>query len=420
MSNKNRRDVLAKNDPFRITDEVAAPTLRDTDSQLFSGKEKFAEVDSRRQVATPHSIYEIFPDVTQPRRAMPSAVRAEWDGQVESLGALLRLWEQAINDERAAQGNPLKFDVLELLNFENPHDSEGHGAASYLESAFLEIVQLAASIRRDGLTNPITIMRTSTPNIFRLETGERRWLAYHLLATYFPHEDKWRTIPARKVETFNVWRQASENTARQDLNAIGKARQYAVLMMDLLTRETGMEFQAFDAFPHERQYYAQVLATDKTPYGKRDVLLNAMGLKSPAELNRCRKMLALPDRVWTAADDLSTAQALLLQIEGLSEDQAFQIVSSWNDSEAAEAVAAKTAEGDDTAAKTTAERAAVSPDDIERNLERVRLSIAKTFGKLRRSEKISPKQREQFRTALTEYERMHSQWLSDIKNWLDS
>ncbi|NWF69083.1 MAG: ParB N-terminal domain-containing protein [Chloroflexi bacterium] len=412
MSSNRRKELLSKSNVFGTPEEKAAPTLRDFDAQVYSGLDKFKD-DANKHVVKLVSIYEILPDVTQPRRALPSAIRAAWDGSTQSLPRLFTLWEQEVRAERAARGETRHFDLLEMLTLEPRPDADEEAPLGALEDALLKVINLAASIRRDGLTNPVTAVRLGA-TAYRLETGERRWLAYHLLAAFFPADDKWKKIPTRLVEEINVWRQASENTARQDLNAVGKARQYAVLMMDLLAHEQGVQFAPFEQFTHERQYYAQTLAFDKTPYGKREVLLNAMGLKSPAELNRCRKILALPDSVWTLADDLSAPQAALLACEGLPEEAAWQIVSSWNDSAPA-AAAEATAESAPAATARTRE----TLDEVARNLERVRQSVVKAYVRIQR-EGGSPQERQQLLQALDDYERLHQQWLMDIRNHLAS
>ncbi len=333
MSGKNRRDVLAQNNPFSSTEETKAVTFEQTDSELFG---KIAERDDAKLVAPSVPIIEIYPNPMQPRRALPSTIRALWDSDPQTLGAVFDAWEEKVNEERQEKGNRERFDVERLLLVEGREDTPENeeSRTTPLEKTFLEIIRLAASIHRDGLLNPISAAYLRVEKVYLLETGERRWLAYHLLASKFPKEKQWKRIPTRTVEHVSVWRQASENTARQDLNAIGKARQFSVLTMDLVEKEKGTEFQPFDHFDSERGYYAQVLSVESVPYGKRDVLLNAMGLKSPAELSRCRDLLSLPDSVWFLADDKSVPQSTLLECKGKSEEEAYQIVSSWNDSDA--------------------------------------------------------------------------------------
>jgi hypothetical protein len=291
------------------------------------------KLDTGRIVARPISIFEIYPDPTQPRRAIPSSARQGWDGSPAGIESVLIAWHSAVEEE-----SQRRFDLDAYLDVRNGQDADEDDNEERrigpVEAEFRKLVDLVAAIYRDGLTNPITVahMSNQSASTYRLETGERRWLAYHLLHANFPHDDQWTKILARIVDNPNVWRQASENSARNDLNAIGKARQYALLMMALYS-ERGEVFKPFDRFEHERHFYSQALILDAVPYGRRDQLLSAMALKSPAELTRCRALLGLPDAVWTLADDLNAPQSVLLECASLPEKTALQIVSSWNDLE---------------------------------------------------------------------------------------
>jgi ParB-like chromosome segregation protein Spo0J len=268
-----------------------------------------AEIDSRRRMARPVSIFEIYPDRTQPRRVVPSVVRQHWDGDPHTTATLFDAWLHEI--ERLV-GAPLDLaGYLEQAYL--PDDVEGNdGEADMIETplkpvekALLGLADLAVSIRRDGLLNPVTVAREG--RFYRLETGERRWLAYHLLHLYYPDED-WSRMPAHLVEAVSVWRQASENNARADLNAIGRARQLAILLMDLLA-ERGLSFRSLDEVLaeglSERVYYAQVAdgTVYRVPRGEGERLLSAMGLKNPTQLRQYRNLLRLPDELWREADD---------------------------------------------------------------------------------------------------------------------
>ncbi len=279
---------------------------------------EFADLDSRRRPARPISIFEIYPDRSQPRRAVPSAVRQHWDGDPAHVPDLFEGWLHEI--EQA--GRP-DFDLAAYLeqaylpdNVEGNDDEGDHhdqllSQYSALERALLGIADLAVSIQHSGLTNPITVARHGP--VYQLETGERRWLAYHLLNLYYP-EDEWTKIPAHTVDQVSVWRQASENNARADLNAIGKARQLAILLMDLL-QEQGMQFRSFDEVVgsglSEREYYAQVADgnTYRVPRGEGERLLIAMGLKNPTQIRQYRSLLRLPDDIWQKADDQNWAES---------------------------------------------------------------------------------------------------------------
>ena len=296
--------------------DFSQPTHADVNPHLTSNLEALRAREGERIVARPVSIFEIDPDALQPRRVVPSFARQEatpWE--------MIQVWWHY------AESNRDQIDLAAFFQGDGEIYSE---SPSRVEAGFLELVALARSIQREGLTNPISVVRVG--DRYRIETGERRWLAYHLL--YQVEGERWQKIPSRIMDDLDVWRQAAENNARANLNAIGKARQYAILVMDLYAQR-GEQFGEPGRFPHERDFYAQALRFDNVPYGTRDTILAAMALKSPAELTRCRNLLELPVSVWTLADDYNVPQSVLLQAATMSENEALRYienVSSWNDS----------------------------------------------------------------------------------------
>ena len=130
-----------------------------------------------------------------------------------------------------------------------------------------------------------------------------------------------------------MWRQANENNARDDLNAIGRARQYALLMMDLHGHD---QFKSLAECKTERQYYAQAESLS-APYGQGERLLNAMGVSSRSALTRYRKLLSLPDAVWQGGDDYDVSEEILTRLAKMSKREAVavfkQIVLGQNSSE---------------------------------------------------------------------------------------
>ncbi|TVR22814.1 MAG: hypothetical protein EA396_05350 [Anaerolineaceae bacterium] len=325
MSKREQRRQQGAAWTDQTTDEGrnASSSLRDVTAQGYGLN---IAPNQQRIIAKPVSIFDIQPDLAQPRRTIPSSIRTAWDGDPKGVKALFMVWWGEVQRERgeAAGKDELPFDLgayLESGQTERTADEDAtHEASGPLERSLLQITMLAASIRRDGLINPVTVEQGKNSR-YRLETGERRWLAYHLLHAWFDGHDgrpdereEWDTIPARVVEKFDVWRQASENNARDDLNGIGKARQFAVLMMDL----RGMEnFRPFSAFENEQDYYAQV-AEMASPYGSREQLLNALGINSPSVLTRLRHFLRLPHEIWRGADDYNLSEEILEELYGIA------------------------------------------------------------------------------------------------------
>lgn len=343
---KRRRDRHQPGDPFE-TAELDAPSFESVDQAGYSGQTTMQGPLAQRTVETPikHlSILKISPDPHQPRRTVPHSLRAhlgtDW---YQDPAKLFNTWEQLIQEQ---QTEKVKKDVemfsIDALLFppENAEANEDKGEGidtegerSTLESALLKIINLAISIHRDGLTNPITLVRNPVDG-FTIETGERRWLAYHLLYTKTQHDD-WKRIPAQIVDHADVWRQATENSARDDLNAISKARQLALLSMDLLwqkhTHNEGTNaptdlFQPLTAFTHERDFYAQVV-NHRLPVGANAKLLNALGVEHRSAITRYRKLLELADDVWDLADDNDWSEGFLRELVGLPAEDALALAA---------------------------------------------------------------------------------------------
>jgi hypothetical protein len=125
-----------------------------------------------------------------------------------------------------------------------------------------------------------------------------------LLNAYFPDEN-FKTIPANIQDSVDVWRQASENNVREDLNAVGKARQLALLLMHLIFEHNQTEFRPINAFDHELDFYAQVADGNayRVPQGTYERLLTGTGLKNNSQVRRYRAILTLDRSTWDRADD---------------------------------------------------------------------------------------------------------------------
>ena len=327
----SRRDQLAGIDPLSRGsgdgDEKprSSMSMSEADAALFG---ELSRRESTRQTVRPVSIFDIHPDIKQARRAVPTHARAHWSGDPRDIADLFNAWLGIIAEERRLSTQPpfdlndhLWAEVVESRQRDGEEETRAYDPGP-IERAFRAVIDLAVSIRRDGLANPITIQRTG-PNVYQLETGERRWLAYHILYGYFngdggkPQErDRWEGIPSIVVDDFSVWRQASENTARADLNAIGRARQFAILLMDLLSRQ-GRTFKTYESLvkpgESDRPYYAQV-GDARVPKGKGEILANALGVSHRAAFTRARILLGLPDEIWLAGDNLDIPEDELLRL----------------------------------------------------------------------------------------------------------
>lgn len=278
--------------------------------------------DSGRVVARPTPISTIWADVKQPRRAIPINIRLHWDGNPASVAQLLTDW---LRVAEAEAGSPI--DVVALLN------GEGDGIDSdkfpSVAQEFMALARLAQGIQRDGLINPITVIESDGKLL--IESGERRWLAYHLLNMHLG--ETWAKIPAAKGNTNDsVWRQATENTQRRALNAIGMARQIALLIMAARgtpPMASGTQYLDYDEIvkngASDRRFYAQVADGNmhRIPRGMGERIQAAMGL-GMEQLSQYRRLLRLTedepvnDALWTRADVENWPEGWLREVSTLT------------------------------------------------------------------------------------------------------
>jgi hypothetical protein len=293
--------------------QAPAPSVVETDEAMFGETRK---AEKQRGASKLVSIFDIQPDITQPRRAIPANLRdipiASTFKPTYANSDLFEYWVYEVGAERALLLNidlnqpfaigeysasyAFQYDVYFGGGDERDIDDE-LAEPGPTENALLDIVNLAISIQRDGLINPIGVARWGDKYI--IETGERRWLAYHLLYAY-TRDERWSHIPTRVMDSFDRFRQATENTQRGDLNAVARARQYALLLMELW-QQRGETFQPYEAFETDRAFYAQV-ADKPAPDGLNELLLNACGIKSKSMAARYRKVLRLTDQEWAIAE----------------------------------------------------------------------------------------------------------------------
>lgn len=282
-------------------------------AKLGRGREKIRQTQ----------IESISPNPSQPRRAIPSSVRQYWSGSSdqESMANFFNRWLDEIELERQDMGIAEQFPLDDFLAGRETPRTSGIEKEDELEQinsrqigakekSLMLVIELAASIKRDGLINPISIAQKDL--LWEIETGERRWLAYHLL-NWRMGGNEWQKIPARQVDGVSIWRQATENNARADLNAIGKARQFALLLMDVRAEKEAESFADFNSFEHEQGYYAQVSdgTVYRVPRSRGEDILNAMGLENPVQLRQYRALLRLPQPVWEWADDLNWTESFI-------------------------------------------------------------------------------------------------------------
>lgn len=248
-------------------------------------------------------IHSIYPDPAQPRRAIPSELRDKWDVNKDPFEDLIAYWFTYMEPDFDLDAYLLDGETKRArLGSDNEPLNPDFQPTNAVQASLLHLLELASSILRDGLTNPITVSRIGRD--YMIETGERRWLAYQLLHVYFEDtgDTDWSKIPARILTERSVWRQATENNARQNLNAISRARQLSILLMDIHGWEN---FRPISDFEAEQDFYAQVGdgRVWRIPREKTEQLLKAMGLTNQTQLRQYRAILRIDQRSWELADD---------------------------------------------------------------------------------------------------------------------
>jgi hypothetical protein len=245
------------------------------------------------------SIDQIFPDPVQPRRSMPDDLRARWIAG-ERVSGLLDEWQGRVSLAIRKAGLPalvgLPRNYINDYQEDTPLDEVSEKTAQLPPgiAPWIELLRLAASINQAGLEQPVTAYASSEKQ-YVLIVGERRLLAFHVLQWigYAGHDQ----IPALKRERYNIWSQAFENGARQNLNAISKARQLALLLMEMNDVWQPLE----DGTQPDQAWYAQT-ADLRVPYGKAEAVATVLGLSGPVAIRQYRRFLRLPEEVWNLAD----------------------------------------------------------------------------------------------------------------------
>ena len=288
---------------------------------------QIAAADSEFQAIEAVSIQEITPNPIQPRYSIPHDLSDIYELQPSTVVDILERWILEVQLET----RQTDFDIVShlrgqatdrgaLVETDESPSADGEQPAASKHAALMKLIDLAASIRRDGLSNPISLVHHG--DRYEIETGERRWLAYHILYWKFGDGDQrpdgsivnWSRIPSRIVNRVDVWRQASENNARDNLNAISRARQLALLLMDL---HGWQNFAPLPDCESEQAFYAQVAdgSVWRVPRGQGERLLNAMGLSNAAQLRQYRALLRLPADLWRRGDDEDLSEGELRKIK---------------------------------------------------------------------------------------------------------
>lgn len=265
-------------------------------------------------------IIKIYADPLQPRRIIPHEIRGEWDGDPAKMLDILQAWAALLYDS----GNDIP--IVKILK--RQQESSQYLTGEKFVDSFISLLGIAASIRAIGLNQAIGLRPISGDN-YRIIFGERRWTAFHLL-NHFLTDENFNTIPT-KIADVSEWQirsmQVSENNSREDTNAIGKAREFALL---LITARN--EINDYDP-PHtlntpdcDRPWYAQVANGEvhRIPRGMGPEFEQALGI-STKQMRNYRNLLKLTEdhqvnnTIWDTADDNDWAEGFMRDISSYLE-----------------------------------------------------------------------------------------------------
>lgn len=332
QKSRNRND---QQDVFDVNSNNNAGNLEDFASMMYRAPgagDELRKLESKPTRIKRLSLSQVQPDPTQARRVMPSVLRRQWIANPSDVVTVLNTWLEWANAE-ADQNDRPEINVPALLSRDTEEYKQGEPIPEEkpddvgpIESGFRALIQLAASIRLHGLANPVTVV-TLPDGKYQLETGERRLLAFNLLHMLpdYVNEQTFDTIPARVVEEKDLWRQAAENGARQDLNAISIARQLALLLMDIY-KDT-KPIAPWNPNLDENAWYSQVSDAKEfpIPYGRGSELAAAIGLKSANQIRQYRALLSLPKAVWELADELDWTEYRIREMLKVSRQRATEL-----------------------------------------------------------------------------------------------
>lgn len=300
MSNELNRQRAQKANPLG---GVSLDALMD---RMTGADEKSGSVVVSKTVG----IFTLRPDLQQPRRILPLSVRGTWNGDPQEVPRLLGTWLSVVNF-RLKTEIPIKEALLG--NWENKLSDE-----QKIDPAvwwFFDIVGLAVTIVKSGQREAVEFAEGV------LIDGERRWWATHMLNAWvgkWNDRDFSKILGAEKAKP-DVWAQAARNGARMALNAVGMARQLALLIMDMYEGDSGVKFDSFKmmVLPGEidRKFYAQVANGEiyRIKRGMGEQVMSATGLKSMDMLRKYRAVLSIPDGLWLKADEQNWSLAQVLE-----------------------------------------------------------------------------------------------------------
>lgn len=295
-----------------LLDKVTAATLEDY----------IIDVDDPQELRVERLLLELVrPDPVQPRRVLPDRIYYAFHNNKLTPTQALREIVQSAQVAARQRGRPFSGLTDLLPNPDDDNNEEQLAPLSPEEQLLRELVNLAVTIRDDGQVNPLTVVNMSegVTQLYRIETGERRYWATWLLRDFLPGYTgdgmiPCIIIPANVASTF---RQAKENTARSGLSAIALARQAALLLLTV----HGYEIPTHAV---DNDFYRQALELDSRGHGAE--ILSAMGGISKMRFSQLKTLLNLSDEALELADRHNVDEYRLRYVLNLSQEEHIEMV----------------------------------------------------------------------------------------------
>jgi len=281
-------------DPLEVRNDNA---LHDFDQQVYG---TLNIPDRGHIVAKPIDVFSVRPDIQQPRRILPMAVREDWNGDPAGVPVVLRRWLEYVNHVIG-----MKLPIKQVLLGEWESTLTDAQKNEPIVWSFFDIAGLAITIAEIGQREAVEYAEGV------LIDGERRWWATHMLNTWagkVAGRDFSKILAAEKPKP-DVWAQATRNGARTQLNAVEMARQVALLIMAMYEGDPGVSFNSFKQLvlpgSSDRAFYAQVANGNvyRIKRGMTEKVMAATGLKSDSAVRNYRSLLNIPDALWVKADE---------------------------------------------------------------------------------------------------------------------
>lgn len=262
----------------------------------------------------------VRPDPIQPRRVLPDEIHQAFHANrltpTQSLRELVQIAQVAARQ----RGRPFS-NVLELLPDPEREADDVEVKLTPEEELLRDLVNLAVTIRDDGQVNPITVIDVTqgVTQLFRIETGERRYWASWILRDFIQGEhDGMIDCIVVPGDRSSIFRQAKENTARSGLSAIAMARQAALLLL------TANDFD-IPAHAVTNDFYRQALDL-RIPRGQAEQIYSAMGGINKVYFSYIKNLLRLSDEAMELADRHQLEEGVLRPIVKLPTEDHSEMV----------------------------------------------------------------------------------------------